>query len=70
MVDDFVGDVALERWIGMREGKERGVDEVRGVVDEVFGFVALATMDAMRVEAMGVRTRHLDAVLLSNGYLQ
>lgn len=37
-VDDFVGDVALQRGVCVGEGEEGGGDEVGWVVDEVFGW--------------------------------
>jgi hypothetical protein len=33
---DLVGDVALDRGIGMWDTEERSVDEVCGVVEEMF----------------------------------
>lgn len=38
VVGDFVGEIDLDAGVCVGEGEEGGVDEVRGVVDEVFGW--------------------------------
>ena len=44
-VDDFVGNVALHRGVGVRDAEQGRVDEVGGVMDEVFGCGVLFSLD-------------------------
>ena len=38
-VDDFIGDIALERRVRVRQGEQRAVYKIRRVIYEVFGCI-------------------------------
>lgn len=49
-VDYFVGDVALDGGVCVRDGQEGGVDEVGGVVDEMFRYVTFVSLCCIKHE--------------------